>query len=242
MEIIAHRGASGDYPENTLLAFEQAILQSCDGIELDVHYHPSGEFLVSHDAIIATEQHKNIRLDQIPSTDLSQEAQTTGKLLTLKQVLTHIHGRCVVNIEVKTTFIELNKLSTLVYALQDELNLAIKTAKFSLPQFVISSFNHHVLYQIKQLNRQINTAALIASTPIDLANFCKKLNVQNLNIAFDCLNTAIVESAHQHNMQLYVYTVNKIEQLQFCYQLNVDGIFTDFPKNSRDLLTTLNNK
>lgn len=36
MQIIAHRGASGEYPENTLLAFRQALAQGADAIELDV--------------------------------------------------------------------------------------------------------------------------------------------------------------------------------------------------------------
>jgi hypothetical protein len=39
MKIIAHRGASGEFPENTLQAFEQAITQQADGIELDAQYH-----------------------------------------------------------------------------------------------------------------------------------------------------------------------------------------------------------
>ena len=50
MKIIAHRGASGEFPENSLLAFEQAIQQKADGIELDVHFHDqSQQFIVLHD-------------------------------------------------------------------------------------------------------------------------------------------------------------------------------------------------
>ena len=41
MKVIAHRGASGEYPENTLLAFSEAIKQLADGIELDIQYHYS---------------------------------------------------------------------------------------------------------------------------------------------------------------------------------------------------------
>ena len=37
MKVIAHRGYSGKYPENTMLAFEKAVEAGCDEIELDVH-------------------------------------------------------------------------------------------------------------------------------------------------------------------------------------------------------------
>ena len=49
MKIIAHRGASGEFPENSILAFEHAIIQQSDGIELDAQYHQlSGEFVLLH--------------------------------------------------------------------------------------------------------------------------------------------------------------------------------------------------
>lgn len=58
-EIIAHRGYSGKFPENSLEAFRQAILVKSDGIELDVHLNPSNQLIVAHDydenAILLTE-------------------------------------------------------------------------------------------------------------------------------------------------------------------------------------------
>jgi glycerophosphoryl diester phosphodiesterase len=48
--VIAHRGASWDEPENTLAAFERAILDGADYVELDVHADAGGELVVTHDA------------------------------------------------------------------------------------------------------------------------------------------------------------------------------------------------
>ena len=45
----AHRGFSGKYPENTMLAFEKAVEAGADGIELDVHFSKDGELVVIHD-------------------------------------------------------------------------------------------------------------------------------------------------------------------------------------------------
>jgi len=47
--VIAHRGSSWDLPENTLPAFERAIDEGADFIELDVHVAPGGELVVTHD-------------------------------------------------------------------------------------------------------------------------------------------------------------------------------------------------
>lgn len=47
---IAHRGFSGKYPENTMLAFQKAIeTDGCDGIEMDVHLSKDGEVVIIHD-------------------------------------------------------------------------------------------------------------------------------------------------------------------------------------------------
>ena len=49
MRILAHRGWSGKYPENTMLAFRKAHEIGADGIELDVHLSKDGEVMVIHD-------------------------------------------------------------------------------------------------------------------------------------------------------------------------------------------------
>jgi glycerophosphoryl diester phosphodiesterase len=52
MRILGHRGASADAPENTLSAFELALVQGADGVELDVRLCASGEVVVFHDATL----------------------------------------------------------------------------------------------------------------------------------------------------------------------------------------------
>ena len=48
--VIAHRGASGELPENTLPAFERAVEQQADMIEVDLHTTRDGEVVIRHDA------------------------------------------------------------------------------------------------------------------------------------------------------------------------------------------------
>ena len=46
---IAHRGFSGQYPENTMIAFEQALAAQADGVETDVHLTRYGVIFICHD-------------------------------------------------------------------------------------------------------------------------------------------------------------------------------------------------
>ena len=52
MKVFAHRGFSGKYPENTMLAFEKAVEAGADGIELDVHLSADGELVIIHDELV----------------------------------------------------------------------------------------------------------------------------------------------------------------------------------------------
>ena len=49
MKVFAHRGFSGNYPENTMLAFRKAIETGADGIELDIHESSDGKLVIIHD-------------------------------------------------------------------------------------------------------------------------------------------------------------------------------------------------
>ena len=49
MKVMAHRGYSGKYPENTMLAFQKAVEVGCDGIELDVQLTRDGVLVIIHD-------------------------------------------------------------------------------------------------------------------------------------------------------------------------------------------------
>ena len=103
MKVIAHRGASGTNVENTLVAFEQAIIDGCDGIELDVQLHPSGELVLSHDAYVMF----NGQVKPLNALSLTEVASITfhdgSKLTTLDAALIKIAGRCDVNIEIKSS-------------------------------------------------------------------------------------------------------------------------------------------
>jgi glycerophosphoryl diester phosphodiesterase len=241
MKIIAHRGASGEFPENTLLAFEQAIVQQCDGIELDVQYHHSGELILLHDYYLDKTTNGQGKINRYTIEQLQALDAGNGESIpTLAQALKIINGRCLVNIEVKSSITDIGSLDKIIPALTHCVEQAIKENSFLWSHFIISSFNHPLLNEIKQQAPKFNTAALIASYPQNLCQFAEKLNVISVNPSIEIVNKALVKDAHQRGFKVWVYTVDKAEDIAACIDMKVDGIFTNYPKRSKKHLHIYN--
>lgn len=237
MKIIAHRGASGEFPENTLLAIEHAIIQQSDGIEIDVQYHHSGELVLLHDYALdkTTNGHgsiNNYSLEQL-------QALNAGKgesIPTLVQALKTINGRCLVNLEVKLLATDELSLNKLIKALTRDVEQAIKYNHFLCSQFIISSFNHDLLKAFKQQTPQFTTAALIREYPKELALFAETLGVVSINPSIKIVDKALVTDAQQRGFQVWVFTVDKPKDIAACQAMKVDAIFTNYPAISKKQL------
>ena len=92
-EIIAHRGANREAPENTIPAFERALAFGVAGIELDVHVTRDNVPVVHHDAVLPD----GGRIERLDSADLERRTDAP----TLAQVLELVSGRCHVYVEIK---------------------------------------------------------------------------------------------------------------------------------------------
>src|SRR5512139_2814209 len=105
--IFAHRGASAHAPENTLAAFELALAQQADAIELDVKLTVDGQVIVLHDATVdrTTGSHGRVRdlsLAQLRSLDAGSfysEKYRGEKIPTLEEVFETVGKRAFINVE-----------------------------------------------------------------------------------------------------------------------------------------------
>jgi glycerophosphoryl diester phosphodiesterase len=234
MKIIAHRGASGEFPENTLLAFEQAIIQQADGIELDAQYHQkSGQFVLLHDDYITDEKGKEFHYNDLALSSLLAMTVGSQPIITLDDALTAINGRCLVNIELKVATTNSKDLKVITSALHLLLSKCIQKQHFSNSQLIISSFNHHLLAKIGREYPLLNTAALIACCPIHLAKLAQDLRTQSINPSINCLHKTLIEDAHQKGLEVWVYVVDRKRDIARCLQLGVDAIFTNYPNRTK---------
>ena len=234
MKIIAHRGASGEFPENSLLAFEHAILQQADGIELDAQYHQlSGEFVLLHDSYVIDNKGNEFHFNELPLAHLLSITKNNQPITTLGEALKAIDGRTLVNIELKTSVADATNINVIVQALVKMLGEYTQGQQFNYSQFIISAFNHPLLFALKREIPQVETAALVAHYPLSLDEFKTVLQAQSINPSIECLNQQLVNDAHQLGLAVWVYTVDREQDIQRCRELGVDAIFTNYPARTK---------
>ena len=233
MQIIAHRGASGDYPENTLLAIEQAIAQGADAIEIDV-FAVQGELIVIHDHHLARTTNGSGSIYQYSIEQLMQlDAGHGERIPTLWQILQRLAATGLwLNIELKGD----NTVAPLL-ALLDK---AQQELQFDSQRLLISSFNHHLLEELKQHRPELKLGALTASLPLDYAAFALALQAYSVNCDVSFINQAFVDDAKARGLKVYVYTVDQQDDIARMQHYGVDGIFSNYPARSRQRLTEQN--
>jgi glycerophosphoryl diester phosphodiesterase len=251
MKIIAHRGASGDYPENTLLAFEQAIIEGCDGIEFDIFYHHSGSFIVLHNSDVDNTTSSHGYYDDFSLTDLQQLDAGQGQFIpTLEQTLETIIqaiakynsvnlATFIFNIECKTSTTDLSTLNIQINALNKILRSFTSTYPISYAQFIVSSFNHRLLAATKSTIPQINIGALTASIPFTYAEFAQNLQALSINPCYGNLDQAYINDAHERGLEVHMYTVDTPDEIRRCLNMGIDAIFSNYPKQSKLIVKSL---
>jgi len=129
--------------------------------------------------------------------------------------------RCDINIELKG--------DKTVEPIIDMLEVAIFRLNFDVHQFLISSFNHHLLQDLKQLWPEIHIAPIIACCPIEYAKFAQKMQAYSVHLDVDFVNQDFIDDAHQRGLKVFVYTVDEELDIKDMQRLGADGIFTNYP-------------
>ena len=214
---IGHRGACGHAPENTLEAFELAITMGCPWVELDV-YCVEGELIVIHDhKLERTTNGEGLVMDASLDYLRSLDAGNQQRIPTLNEVIECVNHRAIINIELKgpNTALAVNLL----------LNSFLK-AGWQTDEFLISSFNHK---ELALADSQYRRGVLFYKVRQDYFDTTMKLNAYSINLDVKIVDQKTVEQAHERGLKVYVYTVNKLEEMLRMKSLGVDGIFTNYP-------------
>lgn len=241
---IAHRGFSGKYPENTMLAFEKAIEAGADGIELDVHLSKDGEIVIIHDELINRTTDGEGFVADYTYEELSKfdaSASFTGvygfnKIPTLREcfeLIKPVDG-FLVNIELKTGVNEYPGIEKAVLELIEEFGLE--------DRIIISSFNHYSVMRFKALNPKIKCGYLVASWLYDVGEYTQKRGVECVHPLFLSLNEESVAEIKKNSVQINTWTVNKPEDVERLYKLGVDAVIGNFPDMTKRVIDTLNSE
>ncbi|RZQ53054.1 glycerophosphodiester phosphodiesterase [Pseudoalteromonas phenolica] len=229
MQIFAHRGASGNYPENTASAINAALQAQVDGIELDVQ-SCADNFVIIHDSWLDRTTNGNGRVVDTPFSEIARLDAGNGQhVLNLQQVLELIGSQTQINLELKHTF----GLDKLVQTLEQNVAEGI----IEREQLLLSSFDHHQLKWLKQNLPWVKIGALTASIPLNYAYFAENLHAYSVHLDKNFINHEFVADAKQRGLKVMTYTVDKQQEIEEMQNLGVDGIFSNYPCYAKMILS-----
>jgi len=224
MNVIAHRGASADAPENTLQAFELAIEQGADMIETDLHLAADGSIPIWHDA--------HIQQQPIERLSLAEIRALAPLVPTLQETLESCGARIPFNLELKAA-------ASGLYAGLEERVLRIVREMSRLDRVLFSSFEIPVLRRLRELEPKARIGVLRSSRfmrPSAIEEHARRLSAEAVNPAVRRLERAHVERLQTLGFRVNVYTVDEPAEQRRLIDWNVDGIFTNRPAQLRSIV------
>lgn len=205
VEIIAHRGANREAPENTLEAFEKALDAGVDGIELDIQFSGDRVPVVHHDPMISRTPIAGLSVDEL---------RRLKSVPTLAEVLELVRYRCQVYVEVKA------RPATDGVVRQLEAYPALGA---------IHSFDHRIASAVSR-SSHVPTGILLVSYLVDVVGAMSAAFARDLWQQADFIDADLVREVHNAGGRVIAWTVNDAERARELISLGVDGICTDVPR------------
>lgn len=235
--IIAHRGASGLFPENTMEAFRAAYRQRADGIELDVQLSLDEEVVVIHDGRLErttngeglVRSHTLYELQQLNAGEWLHPRFRHVRIPSLEEVFEFVQPTQLMVI------LELKNFLTLQPNLEEKVLSLIE--QFQLEKrVIISSFNFNSLLHIKQLNPTIKTGLLYIGSLRHPWQIAREFHTEQIHAPQVEITPKLLKEARRINQEVYAWTVNGPHRMKMMFSLGVDGIITNYPSRARRLL------
>jgi len=245
VNIIAHRGASHDAPENTLAAFRLGFEQGADAIELDLHLTADGKIVVIHDGDTGRISSVTNHVDKAPFADLrrleiGQWGKWRGrgfsqKIPTLDEALQLVPAG-------KRVFIEIKCGPEILPGLEQ----ALKRSGRTPAQTALIGFDYETMRQAKARFPHLEVSWLASANkqkqypPVEeLIQKAKaaRLDGLDLNSGFP-IDSAFVAKVHAAGLKLYTWTVDDPKVAGEEVAAGVDGITTNRPRWLRERIGT----
>ena len=227
-KIYAHRGASGNAPENTMAAFQLALEQGADGFELDVTLSKDGEVVVIHDDTVdrtATGKGsvRDLALTELQSFDAGQGEH----IPTLEEVLEGLGGKLWINIELKSIMNIFNPLPIKTAQLVNACGL--------IDSVLISSFNP---LNLIRFHRHCPSSKIALLTLPKMAKYFvgRVFSYDALHPFHSDVDQSLVERIHKDQKEINVWTADDPEEIKRLAAIHVDGIITNYPLRTRKIL------
>lgn len=224
MQVIAHRGYSEVYPENTLAAFAGAIDIGVDYIELDVQMSADGVIVVFHDndlkritgqeGMIANYTYE--QLLQMDAGSWFQAVYAGEKIPTLQETLELISdSNCNIYLELKDIgdrdgFVEQTVELTKQYGMEQ--------------RCLFASFRYDYLRQIKELDNRLLT---LYNTSSGKTSLPEEYPAEFYGLYVESVSSEIIKTIHEAHSRVFVWTVETPAQISIVRAMGADGVVTN---------------
>jgi glycerophosphoryl diester phosphodiesterase len=229
-QVIAHRGASAYRPENTLPAYELAVAQAADMIEVDLHRTRDGAVVIAHDAELERIGGRGEIGDASLAEVRALDAGAGQRVPTLEELLDGFGSRIALNLELKQG-------SRGAYAGLPAVAVAAVRARGLEERTLFSSFYDPVLHDLRRVDPEARIALLLSRhAPEGWIERAHAVGAEAVNPELPLVDRSFVERAHGEGLAVYVFTVDLLEEMQRLLELGVDGLFTNVPDRMRRLV------
>ena len=231
--ILAHRGASGHAPENTMEAFRLAAEMGADGVELDVHMTADGKVVVCHDSTLdrttnAQGKISEYTLEELRAIDFGYhfygKKRTGVKISTLDEVFEFAAPLgMIVNVEMKSGKATTSEIVHACYEIAERHGMKDRV--------IYSSFDHFIIREMKEQYPDTFVAPLYNFNMINPWSYSLDMGAKAVHpgLAQLRLDPNYVKNCHERGLRVHVWTANAEEDIQFLLDAGVDAIITNYP-------------
>ncbi|MEM0946839.1 MAG: glycerophosphodiester phosphodiesterase family protein [Pseudomonadota bacterium] len=231
VEVIAHRGAAGTRPENTLASINRAAEIGADWVEIDVQETADGEVVVVHDSDFMKMAGNPLKIWDATMADLESidigswydAAYADERTPTLVQALEAVRGRTNLLIELKYYGHDVD-LEARTAAIVDELGMA--------DQVAVMSLKYPAVEKMIDLRPDWRTGVLAATAVGDLT----RLDGDFIAVSSAQAGPKLARAAAEEGKDLYVWTVNDPVSMSSAISMGADGLITDFPELAQEVI------
>ncbi len=229
--ILGHRGAMGDRPENSAISFKKALSDGADGIEFDVHLTSDGVPVVIHDEKVDRTTNgsgliSKMTFQEIKELDIvfkqGQIQNKKEKILSLEETLELTAS------ESKLINIELKQGPVIYPGLEEKVVELIKSFNIE-DKVIISSFNHYSIKMLKDIYPDIECGLLYMAGIYQPWVYARRLGVEAIHPFLASINEELVQACHENNILVNVFGANDSASISKMLSIGVDCIITDYP-------------
>jgi glycerophosphoryl diester phosphodiesterase len=226
--VIAHRGASGHAPENTLAAFKRAVALGATFIETDLQLTRDSRFVAMHDATVDRTTNGQGKVRDMTLVELRRldagswfGSEFTGERIpTLDEIL------------------EFSKKNDVVFYLElkpggswggEHALIGALRESGEIPRSVVISFDADILAGLRRIEPTLMTGLLYDGQIEEPLKKALEVGARQLAVRGDLVTPALLKDARKRDLQVVCWTVNHPAHIRMLMAAGVDGIMSDYP-------------